>query len=498
MDQFLVGFGLIFEFQNIILMVLGLVVGIVIGAIPGLNVPLAVALALPFTFSLPPLAGLSMLIGIYKGGTYGGSISAILINVPGTPAAAATALDGNKLARDGKAGRALKLSLYASVFGELMSDILLIVLAVQIARIALLFGPHEFFALGIFALTIIGLVSGKSLVKGLIAGAAGILFATVGLDPIEGEVRLAFDVYELTGGLKFIALIIGAFAISEALVQVEQRAIGKATAHVLEVSKDRAANSLSLRELRKLLPTALRGAGIGMFIGAVPGIGAAIAAFLSYGVARRLSKTPEEFGEGSMEGVTAAESANNGVTGSTLIPLLTLGIPGDVITAIMLGALTVHGLIPGPTLFQQQGDFVTALFIGMLMVTFLHLVVGYLGLPLFIRAVRIPPGILFPLVVALCVTGTFVATSSIFDVFVMLGFGVVGHLMVKFGFPIPPLLIGFILGPLIEVSLRQAMILSDNNAFDLFSKPVSAAFLILTAIVIVSVGWQRLREMRSS
>ena len=186
------------------------------------------------------------------------------------------------------------------------------------------------------------------------------------------------------------------------------------------------------------------------------------------------------------------------MTGSTLIPLLTLGIPGDVVTAIMLGALTVHGLIPGPTLFQQQGDFVTALFIGMLMVTFLHLIVGYIGLPLFIRAVRVPPGILFPIVVILCVTGTFVATSSVFDVFVMLGFGVVGYLMVKFGFPIPPLLIGFILGPLIEVSLRQAMILSDNNPLDLFSKPVSAAFLILTVIVIVSVGWQRLREMRSS
>ena len=497
MDQILTGFLLIFEFQNVALMVLGLVVGIVIGAIPGLNVPLAVALALPFTFSLPPLAGLSMLIGIYKGGTYGGSISAILINVPGTPAAAATALDGNKLARRGEAGRALKLSLYASVFGEFLSDLLLILLAVQIARVALLFGPHEFFALGIFALTIIGLVSGKSLVRGLIAGAAGILLATVGLDPIEGEVRLAFGVYELTGGLKFIALIIGAFAISEALVQAERRALDRTTARVLEVSGERAANRLTGREIRALLPTALRGAGIGMFIGAVPGIGAAIAAFLSYGVARRLSRTPDAFGEGSLEGVTAAESANNGVTGSTLIPLLTLGIPGDVITAIMLGALTVHGLIPGPTLFQQQGDFVTALFIGMLMVTFLHLIVGYVGLPLFIRAVRVPAGILFPLVVVLCVTGTFVATSSVFDVFVMLGFGVFGYLMVKFGFPIPPLLIGFILEPLIEVSLRQAMILSDNDIGAFFTKPVSAVFLSLTLAVIVSVAWQRMREMRN-
>ncbi|MBF0280530.1 MAG: tripartite tricarboxylate transporter permease [SAR324 cluster bacterium] len=498
MEQFFVGLDQILQVQNILLMVVGLIIGIVIGAIPGLNVPLAVALALPFTFKLAPLAGLSMLIGIYKGGTYGGSIAAILLNVPGTPAAAATAIDGNALALQGKAGKALKLSIYASIFGELASDIVLIVAAAQVAKIALSFGPPEFFTLGLFALTIIGLVSGTGLTRGLIAGALGILLSMVGIDPIEGEVRMAFGVYELTGGLKFIALIIGAFAISEALVQVEKSVLKKAVFNVLEISKNPEDNRVSREDFKKVLPAMLRGTPLGIFIGAIPGIGSSIAAFLSYGIARRFSREPEKFGSGSIEGVAAAESANNAVTGSTLIPLLTLGIPGDVITAIMLGALTVHGLIPGPTLFSQQGDFITALFIGMLIVTCLHFVVAMIGLPLFIRAVRVPRGVLFPLVIVVCVTGTLVATASIFDVFVMLGFGFLGYLMVKFGFPIASMLIGFILGPLVEVSLRQSMVLSDNSLDIFFTRPVPAIFLVLTAIVIISVGWQRYKEMKQN
>ncbi|MGI9378653.1 MAG: tripartite tricarboxylate transporter permease [Methyloligellaceae bacterium] len=495
MDQILTGLELILQVQNIAMMIIGLIVGIVIGAIPGLNVPLAVALALPFTFQLSPLAGLSMLVGIYKGGTYGGSISAILINVPGTPAAAATAIDGNVMARQGKAGKALKLSIYASIFGELVSDIVLILAAAQIARIALSFGPPEFFALALFSLTIIGLVSGSGLTRGAIAGALGVLLSTVGLDPIEGEVRLAFGIYELTGGLKFIALIIGAFAISEALVQVEKIARNRMIVNVLEFSDRPQDNQVTMADLKKVFPSILRGTPLGIFIGAIPGIGSSIAAFLSYGLAKKFSKEPEKFGEGAIEGVAAAESANNAVTGSTLIPLLTLGIPGDVITAIMLGALTVHGLIPGPTLFQQQGDFITAFFIGMLIVSCLHFVIAIIGLPLFIRAVRVPHGILFPLVVVFCVTGTLVATSSLFDVFVMLFFGILGYFMVKFGFQIAPLLIGFILGPLVEVSLRQSLVISDNSWMIFLTRPVSAIFIILTFIIVAHTIWQRYKEV---
>jgi putative tricarboxylic transport membrane protein len=489
MDDLATAFGLIFQIQNILMMVLGLVIGITIGAVPGLNTPLAVALALPFTFQLSPLAGLSMLVGIYKGGTYGGSISAILINVPGTPAAAATAIDGNVLAQRGQAGKALKMAIYASIFGELASDMVLILLAFQIARIALQFGPPEYFALGLFALTIIGLVSGKSLPRGLISGFLGILLATVGLDPIDGGNRFSFGIYELSGGLKLIPMIIGVFAIAEVMVQAEKIAFTSAAQNVLELSPNPEDNRVTGRDLRKVLPAMLRGTSLGIFIGAVPGIGAAIAAFLSYGLAKRFSKEPEKFGDGALEGIAASESANNGVTGSTLIPLLTLGIPGDVVTAIMLGALTVHGLIPGPTLFQQQGDFVTALFIGMLMVTSLHFIIAMLGLPLFVRAVRMPRAVLFPLVAILCVTGTLVATGSAFDVFVMLGFGFLGYVMNKFGFPVPPMLIGFILGPLVEVALRQSMIMSDGSIAIFFIRPVACFFIVLTAVVVVSMAW---------
>jgi len=366
MDIIVTGFDQIFHLQNLALMAGGLVIGIVIGAIPGLNVPLAVALALPFTYHMPPLAGLSMLIGIYKGGTHGGSISAILINVPGAPAAAATAIDGYALARQGKSGKALKLSIYASVFGEILSDIALILAAAQLAKIATTFGPAEFFALGLFALTIIGFVSGDNLIKGVIAGCMGLLMATIGMDPLESMPRMHFGFYELTGGLHFIAMIIGLFAISEALIQIENSLRTTASRTVVEISTKGDDNRVTWEEFKIVFPTMLRSAPLGIFIGAIPGIGSSIAAFLAYGMAKNMSKTPEMFGKGAIEGVAAAESANNGVCGATFIPLLTLGIPGDVITAIMLGAFMVHGLIPGPTLFTEQGGFVSAFMIGML------------------------------------------------------------------------------------------------------------------------------------
>ena len=489
MENFATAFGMIFQLPNIVLMVVGLIIGIIIGAIPGLNTPLAVALALPFTFHLPPLAGLSMLIGIYKGGTYGGSISAILINVPGTPAAACTAIDGSVLAKKGQAGKALKMSIYASIFGELCSDLVLILLAFQIARIALEFGPAEYFALGLFALTVIGMVSGKSLLRGLISGFLGILLSTSGFDPIDGGNRFSFGIYELSGGLTLIPMIIGVFAIAEVLVQAEKCAFNSSDRNVLELSPNPEDNRVTRDDLKEAFPAILRGTLIGTIIGAIPGTGAAIAAFLSYGLAKRFSKTPEKFGEGALEGVAAAESANNGVCGTTLVPLLTLGIPGDVVTAIMVGALMVHGLIPGPTLFQQHGDFVTALFIGMLIATILHLFIAMLGLPLFIRAVRTPRGVLFPLVAILCVTGTLAATGSTFDLFVMLGFGFLGYAMIKFGYPVPPMLIGFILGPLVEVALRQSMTLSNDSISIFFTRPVACFFVVLTGIVIVSMAW---------
>jgi putative tricarboxylic transport membrane protein len=497
MEVLAAGWDLAFTWDNLLLGAAGLIIGIVIGAIPGLNVPLAVALALPFTFALPPLAGLAMLIGIYKGGTYGGSISAILINVPGTPAAAAAALDGYPMARQGKPGKALKTSLYSSVIGELISDLALIALAIPIAVVALAFGPAEYFAIAVFALTIIGLVSGPSLLRGLIAAAVGVLLALVGLDPLIGQPRLAFGVPQLSGGIAFIALIIGMFAISEILIQAEKSLTDAAGRRVLEVSPDATADRLTREDIRRCLPAILRSTPIGIFIGAIPGLGSAIAAYVAYGVSQRFSREPERFGKGAIEGVASCESANNAVCSSTMVPLLTLGVPGDVITAIMLGALTVHGIIPGPALFQNQADLVTAFFILMLLVSVMHLGIGRAGLSLFIQAVRLPHAVLFPVVAVICVTGTYVSTGSFFNVYIMLALGVLGYLMVKNGFPIAPLLIGFILSPLIEVKLRQALLISRGDPTIFLTRPISAVFLALTLIVILTIAWQTLAAHRN-
>jgi len=494
MDLVLGAFGEVFTLPTLALIAVGIVVGVVIGAIPGLNVPLAVAIALPITFKLSPIGGLAMLVGIYKGGTYGGSISAVLINVPGTPAAAATALDGAPLTRQGKAGKALRMSLYASIIAEIISDIALILFAVPIALVALKIGPPETFSVGLFALALIGVLSEGNMLKGLMAGALGLFLSTFGVDPLTGDFRLTFGVYALSGGWSFIALVIGVFAVSEALVQVERRAEPVASGAV-RLSEPQ--HRLERDDWRRALPVIARSAPIGVLIGAIPGIGAAVSAYLNYGITRNLSKQPERFGQGAIEGVAAAEAGNNAVTASTFVPLLTLGVPGDVITAIMLGAFIVHGLVPGPALFEENSSFVAAFFLMMIVTTVLHLVIGRVGLPLFVQTTRISNKLLFPAIMVLSVTGVFVATNSFFDIFAMLGFGVLGYVMVKSGFPVAPLLIGFILGPLIEVGLRQSMIMSRGSLEIFFARPISAAFLAIAALTVATVAWREWRASRA-
>ncbi len=492
MDLLISGFQQVLVIGNLSLIVAGLVIGIVIGAIPGLNVPLAVAIALPITFNLSPIGGLAMLIGIYKGGTYGGSLSAVLINVPGTPAAAATALDGSALTRQGKAGKALKMSLYASIIGEAVSDIALIVFAIPVALFALKVGPPETFSVGIFALTLVGVLSQGNMLKGLIAGILGLFLSTFGVDPLTGDFRLTLGFQSLAGGWSFIAMVIGVFAVSEALCQVERKIVVKTSPGTVRLSDPQ--HRLDREDWKRSLPVIARSAPIGVLIGAVPGLGAAISAFLNYGITRNLSKHPETFGKGAIEGIAAAESGNNAVTSATFIPLLTLGIPGDVITAIMLGAFVVHGLIPGPTLFEQNQTFIAAFFVLMAVTTFLHLVVARAGLPLFVQATRIPTDLLFPAIIVLSVTGVFVTTNSFFDVYVMLGFGLLGYIMIKFGFPVAPLLIGFILGPLVEVGLRQSMIMSRGSLDIFVTRPLSAAFLAIALMTVAVVGRREWRE----
>lgn len=495
-DLVLGAFAEVLSAQTLGLIAIGLVVGIIIGAIPGLNVPLAVAIALPITFKLSPIGGLAMLVGIYKGGTYGGSISAVLINVPGTPAAAATALDGAPLTRQGKAGKALRMSLYASIIAEILSDIALILFAVPIAFVALKVGPPETFSIGLFALALIGVLSEGNMLKGLMAGVLGLFLSTFGVDPLTGDFRLTFGVYELSGGWSFIALVIGVFAVAEALIQVERRGVKPISTGKVRLSEPQ--HRLDREDWRRALPAIARSAPIGVLIGAIPGLGAAVSAYLNYGITRNLSKHPERFGQGAIEGVAAAEAGNNAVTASTFVPLLTLGVPGDVITAIMLGAFIVHGLVPGPALFEKESAFVAAFFVMMIVTTLLHLVIGRIGLPLFVQTTRVSNKLLFPAIMVLSVTGVFVATNSFFDIFAMLGFGVLGYVMVKSGFPVAPLLIGFILGPLIEVGLRQSMIMSRGGLDIFFTRPISAVFLALAVVTVLTVAWRERRAANRS
>jgi len=485
--------ALLFTLENLLFIVLGLLVGIFIGSVPGLNVPMTIALFLPVTYGMSPVSGIMLLIGIYKGGTYGGSISSILINTPGTPAAAATAIDGYPMARKGQAGKALKMSLYASVFGEFVSDLVLFSIAPTIAILSLRFGPIEKFSLVFFAFTVIGLVSGDRPTKGLIVGLLGVFCALLGLDDLSAARRFTFGVSGLQAGIPFLPFVIGLFAISEALFQVEKRVKAGGKVALVEISKKREDNSVTWKDFRSTIKTLVRSALVGTGIGSLPGTGAAISAFVSYGLAKSGSKHPEEFGKGSLEGVAAAECGNNSVTGATLIPLLTLGIPGDAITAIMLGAFLVHGLTPGPTLFTTQGVTTYAVFLGMFVTNILHLVVAYFGMKLFIKAITVSKALLLPIVIGFCFVGAYAGASDPFDLLIMVVFGLVGYFFRKFDYPLAPMLLGYILGPMLENFLRQSLVISQRDYLIFFKQPISLVFMIVTVLF---VGWNVYKALR--
>ena len=365
-------FQLFATIDNIAVLFLGVIIGCTVGAIPGMTATMGVALTLPFTFTLPPVTGILLLIGVYKGGIYGGSIPAILIKTPGTPAAACTVLDGFPLTQKGQANKALHMALYASSFADFLSNIALIFFTGFIASFALKFGPPEFFTLILFSLTIIAGVAGDNLARGLISACFGLLLATIGLDLIYGTERMVFGEPELMGGVKFIPVLIGLFALPEIIDHYTRK---------LETHKRHsslAGENVTMAEWKRCFKSVFRGSLIGVVMGAIPGIGGAPSAFLSYSEAKRTSKVGDNFGKGELEGIAAAESGNNGVCGSTMIPLLALGVPGDVITAVILGAFMIHGLRPGPILFEQNITIVYAIFMGIMLSSFYLLIVGKL------------------------------------------------------------------------------------------------------------------------
>ena len=478
-----------FTLSNVLAVALGLIIGIVIGAIPGLNVPMIVALLLPITFYMDPITGLSLLLGVYKGGTYGGSISAVLINTPGAPAAACTQLDGYPMALKGQGGKALQASIYGSVIGELIADILLIALATQIARFALKFGPNEKFSLVFFALVTIGVVSGQNRLKGIAAGLIGLFIYSIGIEPISDASRFIFGNINFYGGIPFLPMLIGLFGVSEFFVQIEKKAVAGLKETVIPISKNREDNVISMKEFKANIWNILRSSFIGIGIGALPGSGSSISAYVAYGAARNASKDPDSFGQGALEGVIAPETANNAAVGGALIPLLTLGIPGDAITAILLGVFLIHGIVPGPELFTKSADLVYQIFISLMVGNVLHLVIAQLGLKLFMKMIQISKAILFPIIIVLCIFGAYSVGTSMFDVYVMLFFGILGYIMKKLDIPTAPLLMGHILGSLFEKSLVQSLILSKGSIVPFFTRPISLFFLLLTVFFIFWSGF---------
>lgn len=461
---------------NFLAIFLGVTIGTVVGAIPGMTVVMAVALALPLTFSLDPLTGLFLLLGIYKGGTYGGSITAITIKTPGTSAAACTVLDGYPLSVSGNSRKALDMSLYASISADVISNISLIFFAGWLAAFALDFGPPEYFTLAVFSLTIIASVSGTRLINGIMSACLGLFCATIGLDLLFGLPRLTMGVPDLYSGIAFIPLLIGLFALPEII----NNCVTPTDSNSNSSNMPTQGEPLTFKEFWACRKAILRGSLIGVILGAIPGLGSTPAAFLSYSESRRTSKHPELYGKGSLEGVAAAESGNNGVAGSTLVPLLSLGVPGDVVTAIMLGAFMVHDIKPGPLLFQENIGIVYSLFIGILISSPCLFIVGKAAIRIFSQINVIPRNLLFAIVMAFCIFGSFALNNSAFDIFIMFSMGGIGFIMQLCKIPPAPFVIAFVLGSMIEDSFRQSLIASGNNFSVFISSPITIVFWILT------------------
>lgn len=474
----------LFSGNAIWLCLLGVIAGIVIGALPGLTATMGVAILVPFTFWLPTLPALMTLLGVYVGAMYGGAIPAVLIRTPGTPAAAATALDGYPLAQQGNAGLAIGISCITGVIGGVFSTLVLMAAAPQVARFALQFGPAEYFALAVFGLSVIASLSERALAKGLLMGALGLLVSTIGMDPITAVPRFTFGATQLLEGLAFIPVLVGVFAFGEVLYQSclpePDRSVFGRIARVLP----------SLGEWKQITPATSLACVTGTFFGALPGVGGDIASFVAYDHARKLSRRPERFGKGALEGLAAAECANNSVTGGALIPMLTLGIPGDAVTAVLLGALLVHGVRPGPELFEKQGTLLAAIFIGLLLANLFVLPVGLAGAKVFAQVVRSPRRWLAPTIVVLSVVGSYAINNSLFDVGVMFVFGLLGWGMRVWGFPLSPFVLGMILGKMTEENLRRALILSGGSWMVFLQRPLAATLIALAVLSILITVWR--------
>ncbi|MGR3640300.1 tripartite tricarboxylate transporter permease [Alterinioella nitratireducens] len=485
-------FSALFSFWSLAAIVFGSLMGLIIGTLPGLGATIAVVLLLPLTYSMSPLASVLMLIAAYQGSEYGGSISSIILGIPGTPAAVATAIDGNAMARKDLAGKALGYSLAASTLGGIVGGLVLIFLAVPLARLAVRFSDPEFFLIGVAGLIAVGALSSGSAIKSIISVLLGLMVGTIGLDTFTGVPRFTFGTLELLEGVGMIALLTGMFAYSE-IFSIVSNELNKSFAS----GNRKLSTGLTFAEMRSVASAAFRGSIIGSIVGLFPGMGAGPASWFAYIQAKKTSRHPEEFGKGSPEGIAAPEAANNATVGGALVPLLALGIPGSPSTAIILGAFIIHGIQPGPNLFSASPDLAMGIFYGFLVATLVMYVAGRLVTNLFARALTIPNSYLVPIVLSLSIVGVYASHGLFFDLWLALGVGILAYFLKRLDYSLPSFILAFILSPIIEASLRRSMLLSGNSLDIFLERPYSLAILCLIVLFVGATAWGGIRRFRA-
>lgn len=495
MDVLLPALGNVLTPMALLTLLLGTLAGMTIGSLPGLSSTMGVALCIPITFNMPPELALILLGAVYVSSVYGGSVTAILLRTPGTDASIATALDGYPLATAGRGGEALGMATLASLFGGLFSVVVLIAIAPPLSTVALAFGPQEYTVLAIFGLvTIVGVASDRPL-KGVLSAAVGLVLACVGLDAFTGVQRFTFGYSELFEGVPLLPVLIGLFSVSQAFNLCVPEGGGVLAGKGQQLKGRRLPLWL---DIRRSLRTLLRSSVIGSVVGILPGAGTSIASFISYNEARRHSPTPERFGKGELEGVAASESANNAVTGGTLIPTLTLGIPGNAVTAVFVGGLTIHGMIPGPSLFTDHAETTYTLILSLLLANVLFAVLGLWLCRYLVVVTKVPGAVLGPMILVFSVIGTYALRNEVFDVWLAVAFGVVGFFMERWRYPGAPLVIALILGPILEVNFRRSMQISHWDLTTFFTRPLSLTLCLLVVLALAYPLWNQWRRRRNA
>ena len=491
-ENVIAAFGALFDIQTMALMVLGVAAGLIAGAIPGFTITMAVVLTLPFTFGMPPIQGLATMIGVFVGGLSGGLMSGILTGIPGTPSSVATTFDGFPMARKGRPGLALGIGVWSSFFGGVISAVILMTLAPQLARIGLEFGPWDFFSLVLFALTITASLAGENILKGLIAGVLGVLVATIGEDDINGVARFNFGSDALKQGFAFLPVLVGLFAFSQLLSDVKDTAKARKPLMARGAKAVRIEHAHAIREVLARHFNLVRSSLIGVFTGILPAAGGSISNILAYDQAKKASKKPEEFGTGIPDGVIAPEAANNATAGGALITMMALGIPGDIVTAIMLGALLIHDVVPSPSFIGDEPVIAYSIFLAFFIANFIMVGLQAVCLRAFIMVTRMRMYVLAAVILAYCGIGIFALHNVTFDLWTLLIFGIIGFSMKTLGFPLAPMILGVVLGNIAELNLSRAFATSDDLTL-FFTRPWSLFFLILGAFSIFFPWFQKAR-----